>query len=126
MADVFSAAGKHYERTITGVFPGNTLPQNIKSNISKKITAISESVEVAIFLMRSVSRPWKGLDQCIQYGYFSSFFFRQEELFVSSYDVFPSLRLTKMLCFFFDPLEHIGVGEHQVNEIVVASLAVTE
>lgn len=78
------------------------------------------------FLMRSVSRPWKGLDQCIQYGYFSSFFFRQEELFVSSYDVFPSLRLTKMLCFFFDPLEHIGVGEHQVNEIVVASLAVPE
>ena len=33
---------------ITGVFPGDTTPQNIKNNISKK-TAISESVEVAVF-----------------------------------------------------------------------------
>ena len=110
---------------ITGVFPGNTTPQNIKNNISK-ITAISESVEVAVFLVRSVNRPWKDLDQRIQYGHFLSFFFRKEKFFVSSYDVFPSLCLTKMFRFFFDPLEHIGVGKHQVNKIVVSGLTVPE
>lgn len=110
---------------ITGVFPGNTTPQNIKNNISKNNSHFRKCGS-GCFLVRSASRPWKDLDQRIRYGHFSSFFFRKEKFFVSSYDVFPSLRLTKMLCFFFDPLEHIGVGKHQVNKIVVSGLTVPE
>lgn len=110
---------------ITGVFPGDTTPQNIKNNVSKNNSHFRKCGS-GCFLVRSVSRPWKDLDQRIRYGHFSSFFFRKEKFFVSSYDVFPSLRLTKMFRFFFDPLEHVWIGEHQVDKIVVSGLTVPE
>ena len=104
--------------------PGEHPHRNILKNNIKK-TAISQNMEVAVFLMR-LQTDFGGMSAGVPDMDISSFFFRQEELFESSNDIFPGLCFTKMLCFFFDPLEHVWVGEHQVNEIVVTSLAVPE